>query len=123
MQQGGTPSPFDRNLGTKMAAKAADWVCQQLESQYVATGGVFKYTYNDQSSAVLLGLKGKAYDHTPLEILKAETDFKYELNFDFCTSHFLLILFCNFSIIIYVLSSFVLFVSVLFFLPFYCAAN
>jgi 6-phosphofructokinase 1 len=25
MQQGGVPSPFDRNYGTKMAAKAVDY--------------------------------------------------------------------------------------------------
>ena len=31
IQQGGSPSPFDRNLGTKMAAKAADWLISQLK--------------------------------------------------------------------------------------------
>ncbi|KPM06362.1 evolutionarily conserved signaling intermediate in Toll pathway, mitochondrial-like protein [Sarcoptes scabiei] len=30
MQQGAQPSPFDRNFGTKLAAKAADWLQQQL---------------------------------------------------------------------------------------------
>lgn len=31
MQQGGVPSPFDRNYGTKMAAKCVDWFQQMIE--------------------------------------------------------------------------------------------
>jgi 6-phosphofructokinase len=31
MQQGGVPSPFDRNYGTKMAAKAVDYMIQKIE--------------------------------------------------------------------------------------------
>ena len=30
MQQGGWPSPFDRNVATKMAAKTVNWLCEQL---------------------------------------------------------------------------------------------
>lgn len=74
--QGGRPSPFDRNLATKMAATAADWICQQLEAQQKATSGVFQYTFTDQNTAVLLGLKGNAYQHTPLQALTAGTDFE-----------------------------------------------
>ena len=29
-QQGGTPSPFDRNVATKMAAKTVNWLIEQL---------------------------------------------------------------------------------------------
>ena len=29
-QQGGTPSPFDRNVATKMAAKTVTWLIEQL---------------------------------------------------------------------------------------------
>ena len=32
MQQGGFPSPFDRNVATKMAAKTVGWLCDQLQS-------------------------------------------------------------------------------------------
>ena len=30
MQQGGWPSPFDRNVATKMAAKTVTWLVEQL---------------------------------------------------------------------------------------------
>ena len=30
MQQGGWPSPFDRNVATKMAAKTVTWLIEQL---------------------------------------------------------------------------------------------
>ena len=30
MQQGGRPTPFDRNMGTKTAAKSLNWLVQQL---------------------------------------------------------------------------------------------
>ena len=29
-QQGGTPSPFDRNVATKMASKTVTWLIEQL---------------------------------------------------------------------------------------------
>ena len=32
MQQGGYPSPFDRNVATKMAAKTVNWLCEQLNT-------------------------------------------------------------------------------------------
>ena len=32
MQQGGFPSPFDRNVATKMAAKTVNWLCEQLNT-------------------------------------------------------------------------------------------
>lgn len=31
MQQGGVPTPFDRNFGTKMASKAIDHLIAQVE--------------------------------------------------------------------------------------------
>ena len=31
MQQGGYPSPFDRNYGTKMAAKGVEWLAEMVE--------------------------------------------------------------------------------------------
>uniref|UniRef100_S4RL00 6-phosphofructokinase n=1 Tax=Petromyzon marinus TaxID=7757 RepID=S4RL00_PETMA len=34
MQQGGVPSPFDRNFGTKMAAKAIQWLSEKLKESY-----------------------------------------------------------------------------------------
>ena len=32
MQQGGYPSPYDRNVATKMAAKTVNWLCKQLNT-------------------------------------------------------------------------------------------
>uniref|UniRef100_A0A672KEA1 Phosphofructokinase, platelet n=1 Tax=Sinocyclocheilus grahami TaxID=75366 RepID=A0A672KEA1_SINGR len=34
MQQGGAPSPFDRNFGTKIAAKAMQWISKKLNESY-----------------------------------------------------------------------------------------
>ncbi|KAM4704761.1 ATP-dependent 6-phosphofructokinase, platelet type isoform 3-T3 [Rhinophrynus dorsalis] len=34
MQQGGAPSPFDRNFGTKIAAKAIQWISRKLKETY-----------------------------------------------------------------------------------------
>ncbi|KAK2498400.1 hypothetical protein MC885_016114 [Smutsia gigantea] len=31
MQQGGAPSPFDRNFGTKISAKAMEWISKKLK--------------------------------------------------------------------------------------------
>jgi len=38
MQQGGVPTPFDRNYGTKMASKAVDYIVQKLESHITPDG-------------------------------------------------------------------------------------
>ncbi|OWK56138.1 ATP-dependent 6-phosphofructokinase, platelet type [Lonchura striata] len=34
MQQGGAPSPFDRNFGTKISAKAMQWISKKLKETY-----------------------------------------------------------------------------------------
>ncbi|XP_039533942.1 ATP-dependent 6-phosphofructokinase, platelet type [Pimephales promelas] len=34
MQQGGAPSPFDRNFGTKISAKAMQWISKKLKEFY-----------------------------------------------------------------------------------------
>ncbi|TSK16025.1 ATP-dependent 6-phosphofructokinase, muscle type [Bagarius yarrelli] len=34
MQQGGAPSPFDRNFGTKISAKAMQWISKKLNESY-----------------------------------------------------------------------------------------
>uniref|UniRef100_A0A3B5ADD8 6-phosphofructokinase type C-like n=1 Tax=Stegastes partitus TaxID=144197 RepID=A0A3B5ADD8_9TELE len=41
MQQGGAPSPFDRNFGTKVAAKAMQWITRTLKDSYKG-GKVFR---------------------------------------------------------------------------------
>lgn len=71
--QGGSPSPFDRNFGTKMAAKATDWLLCQLK-QYKTKDGSISCTSPD--TAVLMGLVRRQYLFTPVQTLKADTDFK-----------------------------------------------
>ncbi|XP_022645442.1 ATP-dependent 6-phosphofructokinase-like isoform X2 [Varroa jacobsoni] len=68
MQQGGSPSPFDRNFGTKMASKAANFLIEALSK-----GPAFCKT---QESAVLLGLVQRQYRFTPVQELQKDTDFK-----------------------------------------------
>ncbi|CAH1286316.1 unnamed protein product [Diabrotica balteata] len=71
MQQGGSPTPFDRNLGTKMAAKAVDWIVCQLKSNMVNG----KPNCTDPNTACLLGVLKRQYKCTPLSVLKDETNF------------------------------------------------
>ncbi|XP_072399687.1 ATP-dependent 6-phosphofructokinase isoform X4 [Diabrotica undecimpunctata] len=71
MQQGGSPTPFDRNLGTKMAAKAVDWIVCQLKSNMVNG----KPNCTDPNTACLLGVLKRQYKCTSLSVLKDETNF------------------------------------------------
>uniref|UniRef100_A0A8B9KFU7 ATP-dependent 6-phosphofructokinase n=1 Tax=Astyanax mexicanus TaxID=7994 RepID=A0A8B9KFU7_ASTMX len=73
MQQGGAPSPFDRNFGTKISAKAMQWISKKLTECYrQAAGRVFA---NTEDSACLLGMRRRALVFQPVVELKPETDF------------------------------------------------
>ncbi|XP_055707472.1 ATP-dependent 6-phosphofructokinase isoform X2 [Phlebotomus papatasi] len=72
MQQGGSPTPFDRNMGTKMAAKCVEWLVEQLRVN-TQPDGTINATSHD--SACLLGLVRRQYRFTPLHDLIAETNF------------------------------------------------
>ena len=77
MQRGGNPSPFDRNMSTKLAAKSFNWIIEQLEKPNVfdkINGNAFT---RKPDSACLLGLRVKAYAFQPVEDLKAEADFEH----------------------------------------------
>lgn len=65
MQQGGSPTPFDRNMGTKMAAKCLHWLVESIQ----------KGPANLPDSACLLGIVKRQYKFSPLEDLKAQTNF------------------------------------------------
>ncbi|XP_076332985.1 ATP-dependent 6-phosphofructokinase-like isoform X2 [Tachypleus tridentatus] len=82
MQQGGSPSPFDRNFGTKMAAKGAEWLISQLKEHPCAS-------CTGPESAILLGLVRRQYRYTPVQTLKADTDFKYSCEVQFFSIVFL----------------------------------
>jgi len=74
MQQGGSPTPFDRNLGTKMGAKAVEWFSDQLRQ---CTGPDSKTVTTAATSAVMLGVIRRQYRYTPFTELMEVTDFEY----------------------------------------------
>lgn len=74
MQQGGCPSPFDRNLGTKLAARAVDWMVKKLQESLLDDGSVCA---DQPDSAIVLGIIKRNYTFTPLQQLGQSTDFKY----------------------------------------------
>nr|XP_057932745.1 ATP-dependent 6-phosphofructokinase, platelet type-like isoform X3 [Doryrhamphus excisus] len=75
MQQGGAPSPFDRNFGTKVAAKAVQWITKTLKDSYKA-GRVFA---NSEESACLLGMRRRALVFQPVSKIRDETDFEHRI--------------------------------------------
>lgn len=74
MQQGGSPTPFDRNLGTKMGAKAVEWFSEQLRKCTSPDG---KTVTTEPNSAVMLGIVRRQYRYTPFMELLEVTDFEY----------------------------------------------
>ncbi|XP_004078786.2 ATP-dependent 6-phosphofructokinase, platelet type isoform X5 [Oryzias latipes] len=75
MQQGGAPSPFDRNFGTKVAAKAMQWITRALKESYKG-GKVFT---NAEDTACLLGMRRRAMVFQPVAQLREETDFEHRI--------------------------------------------
>lgn len=71
MQQGGSPTPYDRNMGTKFGAKSMNWMYKMFKDNLKA--GVVHCDFDE--SAVLLGVLKRQYSFTPLENLRAETNF------------------------------------------------
>uniref|UniRef100_A0A673AT11 6-phosphofructokinase n=1 Tax=Sphaeramia orbicularis TaxID=375764 RepID=A0A673AT11_9TELE len=75
MQQGGAPSPFDRNFGTKISAKAMQWISKKLVETF-RQGRVFA---NTEDSCCLLGMRRRALVFQPVVQLKDETDFVHRI--------------------------------------------
>uniref|UniRef100_A0A8C1V4V1 6-phosphofructokinase type C n=1 Tax=Cyprinus carpio TaxID=7962 RepID=A0A8C1V4V1_CYPCA len=73
MQQGGAPSPFDRNFGTKIAAKAMQWISKKLNESYR------KGMKDNKDSACLLGMRRRALVFQPVVQLRDETDFVHRI--------------------------------------------
>jgi len=71
MQQGGSPSVFDRNMGTKMAAKCVMWLMEAMQKNRRPDGSVYT---EDACTATLLGLQGRTYGFAPVSELKSRTD-------------------------------------------------
>ncbi|XP_066484556.1 ATP-dependent 6-phosphofructokinase, platelet type isoform X4 [Tiliqua scincoides] len=75
MQQGGAPSPFDRNFGTKISAKAVLWLSKKLKECY-RRGKIFA---NTDDSVCLLGMRRRNLLFQPVAQLKDETDFVHRI--------------------------------------------
>uniref|UniRef100_A0A8K9V4U7 6-phosphofructokinase n=1 Tax=Oncorhynchus mykiss TaxID=8022 RepID=A0A8K9V4U7_ONCMY len=75
MQQGGTPTPFDRNFGTKMGSKAVLWLTEKLKEMY-RHGRIFA---NTPDSACVLGMRKRALTFQPLAELNEQTDFEHRI--------------------------------------------
>eukprot|EP00095_Tigriopus_kingsejongensis_P002962 snap_masked-scaffold1455_size40601-processed-gene-0.1 protein:Tk02962 transcript:snap_masked-scaffold1455_size40601-processed-gene-0.1-mRNA-1 annotation:"phosphofructokinase" len=76
MQQGGYPSPFDRNMGTKMAAKSHNWLLETIRNNLKHDGSVLA---SSRHSACLLGMRTRHYEFQPVQDLQDETDFTTRL--------------------------------------------
>ncbi|KAK7939537.1 hypothetical protein WMY93_002863 [Mugilogobius chulae] len=75
LQQGGAPSPFDRNFGTKMGVKAVQWLSERMTENY-RQERVFA---NSPNTACVLGLNRKVVAFTPVAELKEITDFEHRV--------------------------------------------
>ncbi|XP_006139132.3 ATP-dependent 6-phosphofructokinase, muscle type isoform X1 [Pelodiscus sinensis] len=75
MQQGGTPTPFDRNFGTKMGAKSVVWLTGKIK-ECSRHGRIFANTLD---SACLLGMRRRSLVFQPLAELENQTDFEHRI--------------------------------------------
>uniref|UniRef100_A0A8C5BMU8 ATP-dependent 6-phosphofructokinase n=1 Tax=Gadus morhua TaxID=8049 RepID=A0A8C5BMU8_GADMO len=69
MQQGGAPSPFDRNFGTKISAKAMQWITKKLTETF----------RQGRDSCCLLGMRRRNLVFQPVVQLKDDTDFVHRI--------------------------------------------
>ncbi|RMB90355.1 hypothetical protein DUI87_33241 [Hirundo rustica rustica] len=75
MQQGGCPTPFDRNFGTKMGAKAVAWITGKIK-ECSRHGRIFA---NTADSACLLGMRKRSLVFQPIAELRQQTDFEHRI--------------------------------------------
>uniref|UniRef100_A0A8C9TEY0 ATP-dependent 6-phosphofructokinase n=1 Tax=Scleropages formosus TaxID=113540 RepID=A0A8C9TEY0_SCLFO len=75
LQQGGTPTPFDRNYGTKLGVKAVQWISEKMNDTY-RQGRVFA---NSADTACVIGMTRKVLTFSPVTELKAKTDFEHRM--------------------------------------------
>ncbi|NXD00095.1 PFKAM protein, partial [Certhia familiaris] len=74
-QQGGSPTPFDRNFGTKMGAKAVAWITGKIK-ECSRHGRIFA---NTADSACLLGMRKRSLVFQPIAELRQQTDFEHRI--------------------------------------------
>ncbi|KAK7574123.1 hypothetical protein V9T40_011314 [Parthenolecanium corni] len=73
IQQGDTPSSFDRSLGIKLGAKAIDWLYGNFDKFSTSDG---KICTDLPESVMIIGLFGDQYCNTPLNELIPYIDFE-----------------------------------------------
>ncbi|XP_073250826.1 ATP-dependent 6-phosphofructokinase, muscle type-like [Porites lutea] len=76
VQQGGSPSPFDRIQGTRQATLAVNWLVEKIEQSRTFEG---KIETSSPDTACLLGIKKAENPFTPVQELKLVTDFKHRV--------------------------------------------
>uniref|UniRef100_A0A8D2QCL7 Phosphofructokinase, muscle n=1 Tax=Zonotrichia albicollis TaxID=44394 RepID=A0A8D2QCL7_ZONAL len=77
MQQGGSPTPFDRNFGTKMGAKAVAWITGKIKE--CSRHGGCRIFANTADSACLLGMRKRSLVFQPIAELRQQTDFEHRI--------------------------------------------
>ncbi|XP_052004026.1 ATP-dependent 6-phosphofructokinase, liver type [Xyrauchen texanus] len=75
LQQGGVPTPFDRNYGTKLGVRAVEWLTEKMVNTF-RQGRVFA---NTADSACVIGLYKKVLAFSPVTELKDQTDFEHRM--------------------------------------------
>uniref|UniRef100_A0A6Q2XKV0 ATP-dependent 6-phosphofructokinase n=1 Tax=Esox lucius TaxID=8010 RepID=A0A6Q2XKV0_ESOLU len=75
LQQGGSPTPFDRNFGTKVGVKAVQWLTEKMNDSF-RQGRVFA---NGPDTATVLGFSKKVLSFIPVTELKEQTDFEHRM--------------------------------------------
>ena len=76
LQQGYQPTPYDRILAAKYAARAIDYFLQKAREN-LTEAGVVRTT--DEHTACMLGIRGTSMVVTPLLDLMEETDFEHRI--------------------------------------------
>lgn len=75
LQQGGGPTPFDRNYGTKLGVRAVQWLTEKMADNF-KQGRVFA---NTSDTACVVGLYKKVLTFSPVTELKEQTDFEHRM--------------------------------------------
>ncbi|KAL9963303.1 hypothetical protein ACROYT_G032490 [Oculina patagonica] len=76
VQQGGSPSPFDRIQATRQATLAVNWLTEKIGQNITDEGNV---ETSSPGTACLLGIKKADNPFTPVQELKLVTDFKHRV--------------------------------------------
>ncbi|KAK1345643.1 hypothetical protein QTO34_008106 [Cnephaeus nilssonii] len=79
MQQGGAPSPFDRNFGTKISARAMQWITGKLKEAQGKGAERRGRKFVTDDSICVLGICQRNLLFRPVAELKEETDFEHRI--------------------------------------------